>query len=69
MLEERARFRILRGAKGGANFFAGCKRIRVPAHNQYQIITFLILKTDNRAKLRIELKSILFKKRVTHIEN
>ena len=39
--------------------FAGCKLIGAPAPNQCQIITFLTLKTDTVAKLRIELKSIL----------
>ena len=33
--------------------------IGAPAPNQCQIFTFLILKTDSTAKLRIELKSIL----------
>ena len=42
-----------------AKFFAGCKLIGAPAPNQCQIITFLTLKTDNIANLRIELKSIL----------
>ena len=55
--EGRARFRIL-GAKGGGKLFAGCKLIGTPAPNQCHIITFLTLKTDNIAKLRIELKSI-----------
>ena len=45
------------GPRGGGKFFAGCKLIG--AHNQCQIITFLTLKTDNIAKLRIKLKSIL----------
>ena len=44
---------------GGANFFAGCNLIATSSPNQCQIITFLTLKTDNIAKLRIELKSIL----------
>ena len=43
----------------GAILIAGCKLIVAPAPNQCQIITFLTLKTDNIAKLRIELKSIL----------
>ena len=51
-----ARFRILGGQGGGANFFAGCNLIGAPAPNQCQIITFLTLKTDNIAKLRIALK-------------
>ena len=56
------RFRIFRGGGGGkgrGKLFAGCKLIGAPAHNQCQIITFLTLKTDNTAKLKIELKSIL----------
>ena len=60
---EGARFRILGvgGQSGvvGATLFAGCKLIGAPARNQCQIITFLILKTDDIAKLRTELKSIL----------
>ena len=55
-------FRILRGGGGRAReakLFAGCKLIGAPAPNQCQIITFLTLKTDYIAKLRIELKSIL----------
>ena len=51
-------FRIL-GKGGGANFFAGCNLICASAPNQCQIITFLTLKTDNIAKLRVELKRIL----------
>ena len=47
------------GDKGG-KLFAGCKLIGAPAPNQCQIITFLTLKTDNTAKLRIELNSIHF---------
>ena len=50
------RFRILGG--GGGKPFAGCKLIGAPAPNQCQIITFLTLKTDNIAKLRINLKSV-----------
>ena len=69
------RFRIWGGGGGGgvqegqtwggggeckkAKLFAGCKLIGDPAPNQCQTITFLTLKTDNIAKLRIELKSIL----------
>ena len=46
------------GPRGGrGKLFTGCKLIGVPAPNQCQIITFLTLKTDNIAKLRIELKS------------
>ena len=45
------------GARGG-KLFIGCKLSGAPAPNQCQIITFLTLKTDNIAKLRIELKSI-----------
>ena len=48
--------------KGGAKLFAGCKLIGAPALNQYQLITFLIIKIVNIAKLRIELKSILLEK-------
>ena len=48
------------GQGGGGKLFAGCKLIGAPAPNQCQIITFLTLKTDDIAKLRIELKSILF---------
>ena len=47
------------GGQGGAKVFAGCKLIGAPAPNQCQIITFLTLKTDNIANVRIELKSIL----------
>ena len=43
----------------GTKLFAGCKLIGASAPNQCQITTFLRLKTDNIAKLRIELKSIL----------
>ena len=41
-----------KGGKGG-KLFPGCKLIGAPAPNQCQIITFLTLKTDNIAKLRI----------------
>ena len=55
-----ARFGILGvGPRQGAKLFAGCKLLGDPAPNQCQIITFPTLKTDNIAKLRIELKSIL----------
>ena len=47
------------GGGGGGKLFAGCKQIGTPAPNQCRIITFLTLKTDNIAKLRTELKSIL----------
>ena len=47
------------GMGEGGKHFAGCKLIGAPAPNQCKIITFLILKTDNIAKLRIELKTIL----------
>ena len=47
------------GPGKGAKLFAGCKLIGAPAPNQCQIIAFLTLKTDNIAKLRIEIKSIL----------
>ena len=52
------KFRIL-GRGGGGQIFAGCKLIGAPAPSQceiIQIITFLTLKTDNIAKLRIKLK-------------
>ena len=51
----------IRGVGGarGAKLFAGCKLVGAPAPNQCQIIPFLILKTDNIANLRTELKSIL----------
>ena len=52
------RYRIC-GGQGVAKLFSGCKLIRAPAPNQCHIITFLTMKTDNIAKLRIELKSIL----------
>ena len=55
-----ARFRILRGGNGGGGgLLAGCKLIGAPAPNQCQIIRFLTLQTDNIAKFRLELKSIL----------
>ena len=44
---------------GGGTLFAGCTMIGAPAPNQCQIVTYLILKTDDIAKLRTELKSIL----------
>ena len=47
------------GGGGGGQLFAGCKLIGAPAPNQCQIITFLTLRTDNIANLRIKLKSIL----------
>ena len=47
------------GGARGAKLFAGCKLIGAPAPNLCQIIAFLTLKTDNIAKLRIEIKSIL----------
>ena len=46
------------GGEGGKPF-DGCKMIRAPDPNQCQIITFLTLKTDSIAKLRIEAKGIL----------
>ena len=46
------------GAVSGDKPFAGCKLIGAPAPNQCQTITFFTLKTDNTAKLRIELKSV-----------
>ena len=45
---------------GEGKLFAGCKLVAAPANNQCQINIFHTLKTDNIAKLRIELKSILF---------
>ena len=53
-----ARFRIL-GRPRGAKRFTGCKQIGAPAPNQCRISTFFTLKTNNKAKLRIELKCIL----------
>ena len=47
------------GAWGGGKLFAGCILIGAPAPNQCQLMTFLTLKTDNIAKLRIELKNII----------
>ena len=46
------------GPRGGgrAKLLAGCKLIWAPATSQCQIIIFLTLKTDNIAKLKIELK-------------
>ena len=38
---------------GGGKLFAGRKLIGAPVSNQCQIITFLRLKTDNIAKLRM----------------
>ena len=54
-------FRVLGGEGGqeGAKLFSGCKLIEGSAFNQCQIITFFTLKTDNIAKLRIALKSVL----------
>ena len=49
------------GGAMGAKLFAGCKMIGAPAPNQCQIITFLILKTDDIAKLRTELKKYTFR--------
>ena len=46
------------GAVSGDKPFAGCKLIGAPAPNQCQTITFFTLKTDNTAKLRIELNSV-----------
>ena len=51
---------IVGGGGEGDKLFPGCKIIGAPAPDQCQIITFLTLKTDNIAKLRIKLKSILF---------
>ena len=47
------------GPRGGGKLCAGCKLIGALPPYQCQIITFFTLKTDNIAKLRIELKSIL----------
>ena len=47
------------GGPRGAKSFAGFKLIRAPESNQCQIIAFLTLKTDNIAKVRIEIESIL----------
>ena len=47
------------GVASGAKPVAGCKLIGAPAPNQCKIIIFITLKTDNIAKLRIELKSIV----------
>ena len=47
-------FRILGGGGGGSKRFADCKLIEATAPNQRQIISFLTLKTNNIAKLRIE---------------
>ena len=47
------------GGQGGGKLFAGSKLIGVPAPNQCLIITFHTLRTDNVAKLRIELKGML----------
>ena len=47
------------GGGGEGKLFAGCKLIGAPVPNQHQIITLLILKTDDIAKLRAALKSIL----------
>ena len=44
--------------QGGGKLFAGTKLTGAPDPSQCQITTFLTLKTDNIAKLRIELKSI-----------
>ena len=57
----------------GGTHFASCKLIGAHAPNQCQIIAFLTLKTDNTAKLRIEIKSILLeipsnKIKVTYIK-
>ena len=57
-----ARFRILEGVVGGGGglkSFACCKLTGALAPNQCQTITFLTLKTDNIAKLRIKLKCVL----------
>ena len=43
----------------GGKLFADSKLIGAPDPNQCQIITFLTLKTDNIAKLRMELNRML----------
>ena len=48
-----------RGGGGGLKSFACCKLTGALAPNQCQTITFLTLKTDNIAKLRIKLKCVL----------
>ena len=53
---------------GVGGLSAGCTLTGAPAPNQYQTITFLTLKTDNKAKLKIELKSILSEIHVTSNE-
>ena len=61
------------GGRRGPKLSANCKLIGAPAPNHWQIIIFLTLKTDNIAKLRIELKSILLEipsnKKMVHILN
>ena len=47
------------GGPRGPNISLAGKLTRVPVPNQCQIITFLTWITDDIAKLRIELKSIL----------
>ena len=47
------------GEQRRAKLFTGCKLIGAPAPKQFQKITFFTLKTNNIAKIRIELKSIL----------
>ena len=42
------------GAGGGGKLFSGCKLIGALTPNQCQRITFLTLKTDNIAKIRID---------------
>ena len=54
-----ARLRILGGGQGGPNFSLAVNRSEPPPQYQCQIITSLTLKTDNIAKLRKELKSML----------
>ena len=56
-----ARFRKLGGGvgQGWAILFSRCKLTGASAPIQCQIIIFFTLKTDNIAKLRISLKSIL----------
>ena len=47
------------GGGGGANFSLAVNRSEPLTPSQCHIITFLTLKTDNIAKLRIELKCVL----------
>ena len=55
----RVKVQKIGGQGEGRQLFTGCKLIKAPLLNQCQLITFLTLKTDSKAKFRIELKSIL----------